>query len=269
MIAASRKRAPQQGFSLIEMMVVVAILMLVMGVIFQQVNQVQKRYRTEEAKLDLTQEAREFLDQVVRDVHQTGFPGQKMYAPNVLISPWQQDSRVAVGLVKFSYTDLWFEADVDGDGAVESVRYTLQAGPGNTCPCTLRRSQVNKVNATEPMSQLTSYSTELDGVVNSGGAGGGGTNGSYQLAGSTVFGGGVSKSNQSLYGALAGPYIFTAYDANGNFVAPTDFNTNPAQLANIKTIAINLNVLVKPAAADLQTRMRPALSLNASAKISN
>jgi prepilin-type N-terminal cleavage/methylation domain-containing protein len=269
MSTANRTRTRQRGFSLLEMMVVIAILTLVVGVIFQQVSMVQKRYRTEEAKLDLTQESREFLDQLLRDIHQTGFPNARLYASGVLMSPWQQDSRVAVGLVKFSYTDLWFEGDIDGDGQVESVRYTINPGAGNTCPCTLKRSQVIKVNATDPMSQTTSYSTELDGLVNSGGAGGGSGNGSYPITGTTQIGAGIS--NQTLYGALAPAYVFTAYDVNGTAVAPCDISSSAgaAQLATIKTIAVTLNVLVKQSRADFETRLRPAISLNASAKISN
>lgn len=258
----------EQGFSLLELLVVVAILTVVVAAIFQQVSMVQKRYRTEESKLDLSQEAREFLDQIVRDVHMTGYPNQKMYATGALMSPWQQDSHVAVGLVKFSYTDLWFEADVDGDGQVESVRYTLQPGPDNTCPCRLRRSQVMKINATDPMSQITSYSTGLDGVVNSGGSGSSGINGAYPIAGTTLGAAGATPNN-TIYGALAPAYIFTAFDVNGNSITPCDINTNPAQLATIKTIVITLNVLVKATGADFQTRLRPALSINASAKISN
>jgi prepilin-type N-terminal cleavage/methylation domain-containing protein len=257
----------QQGFSLLELLVVIAILMVVVGAILQEVELMQKRYHTEESALDLTQESREFLDQMVRDIHQTGYPGRKMYATGVLMSPWQQDSRVAVGLVKVSPTDLWFEADVDGDGYVESVRYTLQAGPENTCPCILQRSQVKKFNATGPMAQITSYSAGLDGVLNS--------NGTYQVAGSTLMRDGTAQSNQTLYGALTPPSIFTAFDAAGNQVPATDFNTDSALppdsqlLPTIKSIEINLNVLVRSSGADFDTRLRPALSLRASARISN
>ncbi len=262
------RRPRDRGFSLLELLVVLAILTLVMGVIFQQVDQVQKRYRTEEAKLDIGQEAREFMDLIMRDTRQAGFPGPRMFAPTVLGSPWQNDFRAAAGLVSFSYTDLWFEADVDGDGYVESMRYTLVPGPGNTCPCTLRRSQVAKVNGTPPMSQSTAYSTGLEDVVNSGGAGGSGLNGAYTLSGSTPMGTGT-VANDTLYRDLEGAYIFTAYDVNGNPVGPCDLNSNPNQVATIKTIAVTLNVLVKPSGADLQTRMRPAISVNASARLSN
>ncbi len=259
------RRSRNQGFSLLELLVVVAILTLVVGVIFQQVSLVQKRYRTEESKLDLSQESREFVDQIVRDVRQAGFPGQKVFAPAVLGAPWQNDSRVAVGLVSYSNTDLWFEGDVDGDGAVESVRYTLRPGAAGSCPCTLQRSQVVKINATAPMAQITSYSAGLDGVVNSGGL--------YTIGGSTPMGGpggGVALvANNTIYGALAGNTVFQAFDVNGAAIGPCDINSDPITLARIKSIGITLNVLVRPAGADFQTRMRPALSINASAKLTN
>ncbi len=269
MNSASGRRARPRGFSLLEMLLVVAVLMIVMAVILQQVNLVQKRYHTEEYKVDASQQGREFLDQMLRDIHQAGYPSRRMYTSGGLMNPWQQDARVAVGLVSYSPTDLWFEADVDGDGQVESVRYTLSAGNEGTCPCTLRRSQVIKVNATPPTSQLTSYSTGVDGVVNSGGAGGAGENGSFLLEGSTTLPGGATQTNQALYGDLASPAIFTAFNANGAVVPPTDINTDPDLLATVRSIGINLNVLVGTAGADFDTRLRAAVSLSGSAKITN
>ncbi len=261
-ISEEQRRAPAKGFSLLELLVVVAILMLVMAAIFEQINLVQKRYRTEEAKVDISQESREFLDQIVRDIHQAGYPNMRMYT-SIPTTPWQNDGNVAVGLVKFSYTDLWFEGDADGDGTVESIRYTLAPGPNGNCPCTMRRAQIMKQAGTAPMSQATSsnYSTGLDGVVNSAGT--------YTISGNTTFNDGTSVSNQSLYGVLAANPVFTAQTLNGTAVTPCDITSNPTALASIKTIVINLNVLVKANQADFDTRMRPALSLSASARVSN
>ena len=64
----------QAGFSLIELMIVILLLSVIMGAVFGQVDLVQKRFRTEQNKLDISQTAREFLDQIVRDVHKCGFP---------------------------------------------------------------------------------------------------------------------------------------------------------------------------------------------------
>ena len=54
-----RKRSKQSGFTLVELMVVLLVLTIVMGAVFNQVDKAQKTYSAEEAKVDLTQQARE------------------------------------------------------------------------------------------------------------------------------------------------------------------------------------------------------------------
>ena len=253
-----RRRTSQRGFSLLEMITVVAILTLVMGAVFKQIITVQQRYRGEETKLDIAQESREFLDQLVRDLHQAGYPTRKIYAVGVLASPAINDQRVAAGLVKYAYNDLWFEGDVDGDGQVEVVRYTLSA-PGGTCPCTIQRSQATKLNSTAPLSQpATNYATELQDVINSGGV--------YGISGTGPGG----STNETLYGDLEGPRIFQALRADCTVVSPTDIATDTTgELGKIRSIQITINVLGKQSGSDLQTGRRPAISLAATARITN
>ncbi len=207
---------------------------------------------------------------MVRDLHQVGYPTFHIYTATIP----NTDQRVAAGLVKYAYNDVWFEGDVDGDGQIEVVRYTLNA-PGGSCPCSIQRSMTKKLNNTAPMSQAsTSYQTELDNVANSGGSGGGGTNGSYSITGNTtIYSGGAATSvtNDSVYGGLASPYIFQAFDASGNAVAPADISTTAGAntLASIRSIQITINVLAKQGASDLQTLRRPAVSFTATARILN
>lgn len=253
------RKPAQHGFSLIELMLVLLILTIVMGVVFNDINLVQKRYRTEESKLDLTQESREFIDQIVRDMHQEGYPGNKIYTPGVLGGTPDNDSRNAVGLVSISGTDLWFEGDVSGDGNVYSVRYTLQPDASNTCPCTVRRSQVIKANGVAPLSQTVTYNTEVQNVINSGGL--------YAIAGNSRFGG-TSVSNDTLYGGYKTQPVFVAYNAAGAAVAlPVDINSNRTLLKTITVIRINMNVLSPN--ADLQTGLRPAVAMTATARLNN
>ncbi len=260
----------QRGFSLIEMIVTVAILSIVLAVVFNEIDKVQKRYRTEEAKLDIFQEARNFMDRFVRDLHTAGYPGVRMYQTTIVPAlqiPPEFDSRVATGLVSVSANDLRFEADVDGDGQVDSIRYTLLAN-GGQCPCVLQRSQVVKLNATSPMAQPVNYFSMVDNVVNSGGVGGGGPNGSLIIAGNSPIGGGATVANQTLYQDYAGAQIFQAFDRNGIPVPlPVNFAGNPARLRSIRTIRVTLNVLAT--APDPQTLQRPAVSLAASARLQN
>src|SRR6266571_80544 len=270
----------QSGFSLIELMTVLVILTLIMGVVFGQLSRVQKRYKTEEAKLDLTQESREFMDQIMRDVRQSGFPNQKMYGLNVLAATPANDYRNAAELVKVSNTELWFEGDVDGDGQIDSVHYKMFDNTGaavtttSNCPCSIKRSQVVKVDGTAPMSQATNYGTELENVVNSAGSGGAGTNGSLAISGNSIMvsatGTTASVANDTIYAGLKPAPVFVAYDKSGNVVTlPVDISTlaGANTMQTIRTVKVTLNVLSKGSGVDLQNQMRPASSMTATARL--
>ena len=268
----SSKTVRHRGFSLLEMMVVIGILTLVMGVVFTQINLVQKRYRTEEMKLDLTQESREFMDQIVRDMHSIGYPTSRMYSTAVLTTPVNNDSKVAVGLVKAAYDELWFEGDVDGDGQVDVINYKLQtdAGGSGNCPCRVSRSQVAKLLGTAPISQTISYNMELTDVVNSGGAGGNSSGvAKYTIAGSSSVVGGSTQTNDSLFANYKSANLFSYFDADGNPVPTGDISTaaGVTNLAKIKVIRINLNVLARQ--GDLQTGVRPVMSYSAAVRLPN
>jgi Tfp pilus assembly protein PilW len=264
------RAADETGFTLIETMVTLGVLVMVLGIVFSYIGRLQRVYRAEETKVDATQETRTLLDSMERELHQAGFPGRNMYGPNVLNLPIVNDARNAVGLVKISPSDLWFEGDTDNDGRVESIRYTLMDAAGaavtgaSTCPCNLRRSQVLKANAA-PTAQATNYVVALDSVLNSGGVGGAGA--ALALTGNTIFSSGNTVANDVLYAAYKTPTIFTAYDQSGNVVAATDIATNPTAISSIRTIAININL--RTVFNDTQINMRPALSMRATVKLNN
>jgi len=253
-LSAQLRRQQETGFTLIETMMTVAVLVVVLGIVFSYIGRLQRVYKTEETKVDATQEARTLLDSLQRELHQAGFPGHNMYGPNVLNVPAVNDKRNAVGIVKISPSDLWFEGDTDNDGRVESIRYTLMDAAGaavtaaSSCPCNLRRSQVLKADATAPTAQATTYVVALDNVINSGGVA-------------------APVANNVLYAAYKAPAVFTAYDQIGNVVAATDITANPTAIATIRTIAIKINLLT--VFSDTQTNMRPALSMSATVKLNN
>jgi len=257
----------QRGFSLLEMLIVVAVLSLVLGAIFNTILDGMKKYRLEENRVNTTQESREFLDQIVRDLHSAGYPGLKMYNPGVLAAPALNNANVAAGLVAVSATDIWFEGDIDDTGNVQSIRYTLQALANGDCPCTMMRSGVVKIQGTAPSGQNINYNTQLQNVINStGGAA------PYAIDGTTPFNG-IQVANDVLYAAFKGPPVFGFFDQNGNpVVVPNDLqganlNTGINAAANVRMISVALNLLSSK--QDLQTHLRSGVSMRAMVKLNN
>jgi prepilin-type N-terminal cleavage/methylation domain-containing protein len=158
----NEKQVRQRGFTLLELMVSMAILTLVASVIVDGLSRLQKRNSMEVVKVDLTQESREFMDQIVNDIHQSGYPSLKMFDP--ASKPLQQnDPSVSQGLVNATPSSLQFEADVDGSGTVSEV--FIQIIPLNgPCPCIIQRGTVPKT--AWQAGTLPFYYTEVNNVNN-------------------------------------------------------------------------------------------------------
>lgn len=154
----------QRGFSLVELMVSLTILTVVIGVVMDGVMTMQKRSSVEVSKVDLTQQAREFMDQIVNDIHQAGFPGKNMFDPSTINTDCTTaaDVNLACGLVSVTSTTLQFEGDVDGTGVSEVYIELIQ--PTGGCPCTLRRGTVTKAQYQAGTTPL--FYTEVDNVMN-------------------------------------------------------------------------------------------------------
>jgi prepilin-type N-terminal cleavage/methylation domain-containing protein len=229
---SGKEKRQQRGFTLIEMLIVIAILATVTGGIFLQLNTAQQRINTEQIKVDNFDEARDFVDQFFRDINQIGYPNGRMMnflSPTLLTA--QGDSHVAVGLVQIDGNSIWFEGDVNGTGVVQSVQYKINGSGGTTCPYCLQRSSVDKANATAPLSQAASWGTEVNDVITS--------------------------------------PIFTYFDTSGAaFTAlPADIISDPTHLAKIKTIHISLtiqnNANIDPRTKQpIQTSFEGEVSLN-------
>jgi prepilin-type N-terminal cleavage/methylation domain-containing protein len=253
-------RTGQSGFSLLELTLVLLILSLVMGVTMTAINDVQKRARVEEAKVDLTQEAREFVEQMVRDLHQAGYPTSAMYT-----TPQAPGSALfAQGLIPgtATTTSLQFEGDVDGDGQVDVVQYQLitdpdpiKAVPAGQCPCVLQRSQLPKGVAG------TNFTQEVDGVINSSGPGG------RVIAGATsiLSSGGGSVANNVRYAPYKNDPIFRYYKSDGSEITPPF--VAPLSEADVRAVRVTVNTL--STVLDTITNTYPAGSMTASARIAN
>lgn len=198
-----------EGFSLLEVLVSMAILVVVIGAVFDQINNMHKKSASEAIKLDMSQQAREFVDQMMHDVHMAGYPNASMYAPGTADS-----TRIAIGLVSVSPTSLILEGDVDNDGNVESVQINYVAADPNdpNCPC-IRRSAVIKVPGDSLSQPIAANYTETQHVF---------------------------PPDQ------AGEDLFAFYDLNGNLVpvgSGVDIVSNQALISSINTVKVNLTLL--------------------------
>jgi Tfp pilus assembly protein PilV len=159
---ATRSTGDSGGFSLLELMLAVFLLMVITGAIFQQLIAMQRKSVAESMKVDVTQQAREFVDGMVHDLHMAGYPKASMYSTGLD----NTSAQVAAGLVSVSPTSMIYEGDVNSEGVVYSVSVQYVANDPNdpTCPC-VRRSAVQKV-AGSPLAQgVAPFYWEVSRVV--------------------------------------------------------------------------------------------------------
>ena len=149
----------QGGFSLLELMVVLAILSVVLAVVMSGVTELQKKSSSETAKVDLTQQSRQFMDQIVKDLHHSGYPSVKMFEDAVATA---NPALYGDGLMSIGSGALQFEGDVDGTGTVSEVFVQLTPA-GGPCPCTLQRGAVSKQDWLAGLGP--SYYTQVDNVM--------------------------------------------------------------------------------------------------------
>jgi hypothetical protein len=193
---------------------------------------VQLSSNSEAARLDSTQEAREFVDQMVRDIHMAGYPKAAMYAPGLNNS----SPLVAAGLARVSPTEILLEGDVETSGTVYSVDtvYVPQDPSNPNCPC-IRRSEAPKM-AADPLSQTPAAQyTQVEQLIPPG-----------------------------IGPGQAGEDLFTFFDGNGNQVnvgTGVDISSAAGQgtISTIRTVKINLSLL--PPTVNPATRQRVSLSV--------
>ena len=210
-----------------------AILLVVSAAVFKLVAVATERSSTEQTKLDMFQEAREFMDQMSRDLRGAGYPNPRNVVSTVLTQvPERNDHHAAVGLVKVEAGDLWFEGDVDGTGEVSTIKYHLDTSTANHCPC-LKRSQLPKVDG-DPLIEGTggqtpaSYEIEVQGVTNTA--------------------------------------IFSAYNNGAAVGLPVTLSAG-ATLAGADTIQAVLSL--EASAADPQTHQKPTTTILTTLKLNN
>jgi prepilin-type N-terminal cleavage/methylation domain-containing protein len=241
-----KRLSHQRGFSLIELIVCVAILMLVIGVAVKGLTDMQQIDFSQHEKTDTVQETRDFIDQMVRDLHDVGYPPRAVFPnrPNCGTNP-----AIACTLVFYDNKNLRYEGDLDGTGTVFEVIISLQPGPGGTCPCILQRGAIQKslyLGGTQP-----AYYTELNGVLNSGDG-----------AGNSTYG--VNLPGSGSYSSYATADVFDGYDVTATPVASC---TSATACSAVASIQITVNAV--PKYADQKTHTFPVYSITSKARVNN
>ena len=252
----------QRGFSLLEMLVALFILSIVLAIVTDGIVQMQNRNNATQQKTDAMQMTRDYIDQMVRDIHNAGFP-----PPSVFTNPGSQSAprdcitdlnaaNLACGVLSFQPTQVIYEADLDGTGTVYRIWLNLVPGPGGTCPCTLQRGVLPKAVAMAPGATYTFY-TEVSGVLNSG-------NG----AGASTFG--VTMGGPGVYTGWTTQDAFSAYQIDGTPAPPCNTvspYTNWGACSSLRSISITANVA--SAVPDPQSRVYSVVTIVSRARRNN
>ena len=139
----------QRGFSLIELMVSMVVLLVVIGGVLQLLNQSQQRYVSTANVEDSTAMAREGVDLMARDIRLAGYPPPSSYPAGAIVAGTnEQYVAIAGGFLALSQYAVRFEADVDtlnscgatvpvtdfhctsNSGVVSQIDYQLQVPTG-------------------------------------------------------------------------------------------------------------------------------------------
>jgi len=167
-------RTRQRGFTLIELLTALGIFLIVCGAAFTLLASSQQRYRTESQVLTSFQEARLALDQIVRDVNDSGYPPPTYYdgaAADSASSPFAwypgylTSAPCSIGgtCVTPGDFDLIVETNPNRQtsNTVRWIRYKLQG-------TTLSRAVVDKTSSTDPATATSgNFVPFVQNVVNS------------------------------------------------------------------------------------------------------
>jgi prepilin-type N-terminal cleavage/methylation domain-containing protein len=156
MTSSPSYRCTQAGFSLIELLLSVSLFVIISGTAFDLLNTAQKRFQSEGQVLSSFQEGRLALDQIVRDVNDSGFPARNQFsvaspavtsyaATPVAWSPSYPTTSCAISACSSPANfDLILEEYNSATATVQWIHYELNG-------TTLFRGAVDKSAATDPL----------------------------------------------------------------------------------------------------------------------
>lgn len=238
-------RSRASGFTLLELMVAMALLLVISAAVISLLNTATARYNSQQQQLDALQDARVGMDQLSRDIHRAGYPPINSYYVTV---PATEYAIPLVGLVSGAINqsctvnggatpcsvpgpfDLAIEAQETSGGPVNWIYYQLRLPATGSSTCTLYRSVTAKSLTGTPSATGGVPLTEQ--IINK-------SNGTCDTTGGT------------------GTALFT-YVCSG---------ASPCNPQNIAQVFINMQAI--PLQQDLQTKMYRALTLQNVVRLMN
>jgi type IV pilus assembly protein PilW len=151
------ERKREAGFSLVEMMIVIAILGVVMAAMYSMFNHQQKSYSVQDNVAMMQQNVRVGLDYLVKDIRMAGYipegipfdsddppvPEPSTTEPSSDVSGQLFTDGVAESIEQATVNSLTFQGDIDNDAVTETVQYAL-----NGTDLTMEVWQWNPVTST-------------------------------------------------------------------------------------------------------------------------
>ena len=140
----------ERGFSLVEMIVAMGVMVLVIASVLQMLSQTQQRFVTTAAQEDPTAAGREALDLMTREIRLSGYPPPSSYPPGVIVAGTnEQYVAIGGGILAANPYAVQFEADIgipagcngttlqlpdyrctSNSGVVSVINYQLQVPTG-------------------------------------------------------------------------------------------------------------------------------------------
>ena len=131
-----RNRPSLSGFTLVELLIVLAIFGLLMGMIFSSLGESQNASAIARDESEMNQNLQDVFSLMTTEMRAIGFPPAGYYDQSFLQDPGSPKNLVAQGLVEATSTVLKFQGDINGDKTVDYVHYYLS---GSAAPYSLHR----------------------------------------------------------------------------------------------------------------------------------
>ena len=133
---STQNGAGSSGFTLVELLIVLAIFGVLIGMIFSSLTEGQNASAVARDEAEMQQNLQDVLALMTSEMRTIGFPPASYYDQSYLQNPSSPKNLVAQGLVEATSSVLKFQGDINGDKTVDYVHYYVS---GSAPPYSLHR----------------------------------------------------------------------------------------------------------------------------------